>query len=237
VKLEIVTHCWRYSRLLTYQLSSLAIHPPKRVNIRVSVYYSKADEETAGVLAFFADRVVPHVEWNWCELQTGHLFRRAIGRNHAALSTTADWVWFTDADYCFGDGCLDSLPLLLESVRGPLAFPRWVQINKTHQLGDATVGSMTGDVQIRDLTRSDFAGERMNRATGGIQIARGDVCRKLGYCNGMTHCLRPARRWTKCVEDVTFRKCLGTRGQAIALPSVYRIRHSVNGRNDPTIAL
>ena len=43
--IEIVTHCWLYTRLLAYQLSSLLLHPPK-VNVLVDVFCCPDDPKT-----------------------------------------------------------------------------------------------------------------------------------------------------------------------------------------------
>ena len=45
-------------------------------------------------------------------------FRRGIGRNLAAKSTRADWIWFTDADIVFQEKCLDTLADLLQGRSG-----------------------------------------------------------------------------------------------------------------------
>ena len=109
LKLEIVSHCWRYGHYLVYQLSSLVHHRTDKLDVTMSVYYSSEDESVVRVLRFFEKIEVPGLTWNWVELPKEKLFRRSIGRNLAAKSTSADWVWFTDCDVMFHEGCLDAL--------------------------------------------------------------------------------------------------------------------------------
>jgi hypothetical protein len=65
--------------------------------------------------------------------------------------------------------------------------------------------------------------QKFNRAIGGVQIARGDIVRRIGYVPERAN--RTSERWVNSVEDVTFRKLIGTKGAAVDLPGVYRIRH------------
>jgi len=119
--IEIITHCWRYSRVLNYQLSSLALHPPKHVKAYAHVFYSHDDKTTRnaidwhlrnGIGGTMAGAITYHGETTWAmasALPTALLLNRAIGRNLAAKHTRADIVWFCDADYFFGEGALDVL--------------------------------------------------------------------------------------------------------------------------------
>ena len=52
MKLEIITHCYRYSRVLTYQLSSLVINPPP-FEVMVTVVCNWNDKPTIKVLEYF----------------------------------------------------------------------------------------------------------------------------------------------------------------------------------------
>src|SRR5690554_2629039 len=123
LSLEIVSHCWRYAHMLVYQLSSLALFPPRDLSVTMTVYYCEEDQVTVDLLNFFATQQVPGVHWNWQALPRQALFRRAIGRNHAALTTSADWVWFTDCDVLFRENCLDELAHALQGRRDALVFP------------------------------------------------------------------------------------------------------------------
>ena len=46
----------------------------------------------------FSSIKIPNVHWQFKSMQTTALFRRAIGRNEAALASKADWVFFADCD-------------------------------------------------------------------------------------------------------------------------------------------
>jgi hypothetical protein len=114
LELEIVSHCWRYGHFLTYQLSSLVNHRTDKFDITMTVFHVADDEKVTPVLDYFGRMQVPGVTWNWHALPKEQLFRRSIGRNLAAKNTTADWIWFTDADILFHEGCLDTLADLLQ---------------------------------------------------------------------------------------------------------------------------
>ena len=76
------------------------------------------------MLDYFGRMEVPGVSWNWQPLAKEKLFRRSIGRNLAAKSTEADWIWFTDADIIFHENCLDTLAELLQGRDDGLVHPR-----------------------------------------------------------------------------------------------------------------
>jgi hypothetical protein len=44
LKLEIVSHCWRYGHFLTYQLSSLVNHRTRKFDITMTVFHVPEDE-------------------------------------------------------------------------------------------------------------------------------------------------------------------------------------------------
>ena len=90
----------------------------------MTVYYCPEDESTLQVLRFFGDMKVPGITWDWRALPKERLFRRAIGRNLAAKSTTADWIWFTDSDIVFQAQCLDELADLLQGRDDALVYPK-----------------------------------------------------------------------------------------------------------------
>lgn len=238
MKLEIVSHCWRYGRLLNYQLSSLWLHPPATVQVTVTVFLAEEDEHTRRVVEFFAQHPSPAtvVVRPWF-LPTPKLMRRAIGRNQAALATAADWVWFADCDYLFGAGALDALVRRTADVEGPLVFPQHVLVQRTHTLGDDAVRRASGPPRLLKVDAAEFKRVRLNRAIGGVQVARGDVVRRLGYCRDCTRFQRAAPRWMRAREDPLFRRILGTPGEAIDVPQVYRLRHSQCGRRTEGLRL
>lgn len=238
LKLELVTHCYRYASLLRYQLSSLVLHPPSNLEVLVTVFYAAEDAETCRVLEWFGATAVPNVTWSWRSLPVNSLCRRGLGRNIAALGTLADWVWFTDADHWFEDECWRAIAGM-DAADSPIVYPRVVHVHKTHELGDACIARsrVAGGLVIADP--SEFAPERLRRAIGGVQIAKGDWCRERGYLRNSKKVQCPVESgiWLRTHEDVWFRKDWGTAGRAVDIPGVYRIRHSQAGRFQPGLVL
>jgi hypothetical protein len=230
LRLEIVSHCWRYSHFLAYQLSSLALFPPSKLDVTMTVFHGREDEETVRLLEFFGAHEVPGVSWRWRPLPRERLFRRTIGRNLAALETTCDWVWFTDCDLMFRDACLDTLAARLQGQRFALAYPRVERITGLLREDDPLLRGRGGAARIVDIDGADFVEKEKTRATGPLQIAHGDVCRAVGYCNAVPFFQRPAQHWAKAHEDRIFRWLLRTPGEPLDVPGVYRIRHREKGR-------
>lgn len=230
IALEIVNHCWGYSHFLIYQLSSLVMFPPSRLSVTVTVFYCPEDRRTAALLAFFETLQVPGVHWNWRALPKEQLFRRAIGRNEAALATQADWVWFTDCDLLFREGCLDTLADRLQGRRDALVYPRQEYRTPLLASDDPLLVAGRGEPRVLDIDTARFAAHRPSRATGPLQIAHGDVCRACGYCDAISAYQQPSDRWCKAHEDRAFRWLLRSQGVPVDIPGVYRIRHVHKGR-------
>lgn len=228
--LEIVSHCWQYPHLLIYQLSSLVRFPPQNVTVTMTVYYSSEDRRTSGLLAWFGRIVVPGLHWNWRDLPKEALFRRAIGRNDAALGTGADWIWFTDCDLMFREGCLDALGNALQGRRDALVYPRVEKCTSLLPEDNPMLVADTADLKMVDIDTSAFFEQVRTRATGPLQITHGDVARACGYCNRLAYYQRPAATWQKAHEDRAFRWLLRTQGTPLDIPGVYRIRHVAKGR-------
>ncbi len=229
--LEIVSHCWRYSHLLAYQLSSLVLYPPSRLKVTMTVFHATEDEETVALLRFFSTWNFPNVTWNWQVMDAQHLFRRAIGRNRAARATTSDWIWFTDCDVAFHRGCLDGLADALQGRRDALVFPREERCSHLLPSSDPMLNPDQSELRLVDIDPSRFSIiQQRDRATGPLQIVHGDVARACGYCESLRVYQQPSRKWTKATEDRAFRWLLGTPGVPIDVPGVYRIRHMHKGR-------
>jgi len=227
LSLELVSHCWNYAHLLAGQLGSVIANPPSSCEVTLTVYFSREDEATAGLLKQCAERDVPNVTWSWRALPKERLFRRSIGRNHAALHTTADWIWFTDCDVLFGAGCLDGLAAALAGRTDPLVFPEVEML--TELLPDDQLG---GDATTLDDPTADhaFVPVPVTKAKGPLQITHGDVARAVGYCRDLAAYQRPEPAFAKCHEDTAFRWLLGTHGVPVDLSGVSRIRHRFKGR-------
>lgn len=232
LSLEIVSHCWRYGHYLTYQLSSLVSHRTDKLDVTMTVFYAAGDENVTRVLEYFGKIEVPGVTWNWHELSKEELFRRSIGRNLAAKSTKADWIWFTDCDIIFHEGCLDGLADELQGRDDPLVFPRYGLGTQMLSDDDEILNKGREGPAILDIPLDQFVpylGER-SKAKGPYQITHGDVARACGYCESISLYQKPAEHWRKTYEDRAFRWLLGTQGTALDVPGACQIRHVVKGR-------
>lgn len=230
LSLEIVSHCWGYAHLQAYQLSSLLLYPPSRLDVTMTVYFSPEDAGTVRLLDHFGAMEAPGVRWNWQPLDKYSLFRRAIGRNHAARTSRADWIWFTDCDVVFHAGCLDSLADALQGRRDALVFPHEEHCSALLKPGDPMLEAGKGKPRVVDIDPAYFLPQQRDRATGPLQIVHGDIARACGYCEQLTVYQKPVPHWAKAHEDRAFRWLLRTQGVPIDVPGVYRIRHSSKGR-------
>lgn len=230
LKLEVVSHCWNYSHFLVYQLSSLVLFPPKKLDVTMTVFYSPEDTRTEELLAFFRRQEVPGVTWNWQPIPKQELFRRGIGRNRAALATKADWVWFTDCDLMFRESCLDTLAEVLQGRRDALLFPEEERTTDLLAEDNPMLEAGSAGPQVLDIDTTSFATRTITKATGPLQIAHGDVCRAVGYCRNVGLYQQPVESFAKCHEDRAFRWLLRSQGEPIDVPGVYRIRHIAKGR-------
>ncbi|MCK9503914.1 MAG: glycosyltransferase family 2 protein [Porticoccaceae bacterium] len=230
LNIEIVSHCWQYAHFLVYQLSSLVRFPPQRAQVTMTVYYCEEDEETAALLAYFGAMKVSNVRWQWRSLPRRALFRRGIGRNEAALATPADWIWFTDCDLMFREGCLDGLVTQLQGRRDALVYPRIERVTPLLADQDVMLNPNLQTQRLADVDDTRFTELPRDRATGPLQITHGDVARAVGYCARLHYYQRPSETWCKAREDRAFRWLLGTQGTPLDIPGVYRIRHESKGR-------
>lgn len=227
--LEIVSHCWQYSNMLAYQLSSFVNFPPTKLNAVVTVFYAEEDLKTKQLLDFIQQHEVPNITWNWQALPKEKLFRRGIGRNMAARSTRADWLWFTDCDIIFHANCLDSLAEELQGRREALLFPR--EERTTPMLASSDPLLREGwTPQIVDIPAEQFSLQHRDCAKGAFQIVHGDVARAVGYCEGISLYQTPSDHWCKCYEDRAFRWLIGSQGVPVEVNGVYQIRHIHKGR-------
>ena len=233
VTLEIVSHCWNYSHFLVYQLSALVNHPPADLKVIYTLFYSLEDKNTAQLVNEFSQYNMENVSWNFQAIPTPELLCRAIGRNRAALNTRADWVWFTDCDIIFHQGCLDRLAAILKGRQDYLLYPRTLLATSLLDDDDSIIARGRGackNTRLLDINKSDLQPRHFSRATGPIQIMHAGVARKCGYCNQLKVYQRPTDRWVKTYEDRALRWVLGTQGVAIDLPNLIVIRHAEKGR-------
>lgn len=235
--IEIVTHCYaghlpQYATLLKLQLASLFVYQP-HVRMRITVCFAPGDKLTEQVLQCHNPKI--DVEQLLLPLEPALLFRRAIGRNIRAKLTDADVIWFTDCDYFFGEGCIDSVAAQVP-VTGKLFCPRGYWIHRDHATGDAAIERAThGRLAVIDPAEFEFRDK--TPAIGGLQIVGGDTARRVGYCDGTDWVkpVDPAKGFRSCKCDVAFRRLNGFSATFIDVPNLYRVRHSDNGR-DYTLA-
>jgi hypothetical protein len=232
LSLEIVCHCWQYGHFLSYQLSSLVNHRTDKLDITMSVFYAAEDENVSRVLRFFEIMNIPGVTWNWRVLPKEELFRRSIGRNLAAKTTTADWIWFTDCDIIFHKNCLDSLGDELQGRDDTLVFPK-IGLGTSLLSEDADILNVgRAGPALREIPLEDFVpyGGPRSKAKGPYQIMHGDVARACGYCEDIGLYQKPSERWRKTYEDRAFRWLIGSQGTALDVPGACQIRHVAKGR-------
>jgi len=234
LSLEIVSHCWRYTHYLAFQLGSLIANPPDAsLTVTMTVFHAAEDSDTVKLLERVSEINVPNIQWNWQALPPPYLFRRSIGRNLAALCSTADWVWFTDCDETFQQGCLEALAKTLGSCKETLVYPetefRTAPLDDEALQVDLDAADWVDQVTSLPL---EFFGTKMTRATGPLQITRGDIARHYGYCDAVECFQYPENSWAKAHEDRVFRWLLGTPGTALEIPGVFRIQHVRKGRQD-----
>ncbi len=230
LQLEIVTHCWRYAHLLAWQLRSLQQFPPSDMQVTVTVFHAEEDLQTVELLRHFGRQKLPNLRWNWQALPREQLFRRSIGRNQAALATHADWVWFTDCDLMFREGCLDALARQLQGRRDALVYPREEHRTELLKQDSEMLNTDPRRPEMRPLDTARFVSHKPKRATGPLQIVHGDVCRAVGYCARIQRFQQAEPHFAKCHEDRVFRWLLRSQGVALDVPGVYRIRHLEKGR-------
>ncbi len=228
--LELVTHCYameypHYAALLNYQLSSLVLHPPK-CHVSIVVCYILKDTATHGVINHFCGYT--NLDISVITLTEREIGRRAIGRNIAASSTKADVMWFTDVDHVFIE-CLDDL-MSREWVDGStMLFPRIIQIQASHALGDMYIKRAIGVAKPHDINQKEFIAKKYRRAIGGVQIVRGDFAREHGYLKTFKKWQNPTDTpFKEFRDDIAYRNFCLRFGNitAIDLPGMYRLRHT-----------
>lgn len=195
----------------------------------MTVFYTNEDVATKTLLSKFADLRVKNIQWNWQPLPKKQLLRRHIGRNLAALNTSSDWIWFTDCDVLFHESCLDSVGTHLNTTNDILIYPAYENVTSLlpdkHPLLNPNIDKAPIKINI-----ADFRKRKLNRATGPYQIVNAEVTREQGYCNHLFLNKKKTHDWVKTYEDTLFRWSLNTKGIAVSIPGVYRIRHQEKGR-------
>lgn len=252
-RILVVTHCYAehvktYAEHLRVQITSMARADKRNAEVELAVCYTPSDEATALVREHWREDLADDIGVTWIALDKSRLFRRAIGRNIAARGIRAEVYWFTDVDYFFGKKTFDALSDLVDENDG-LCCPKTVNISTDHEAGDAWVERalngkrwMRNNFTAKDMAEA-FAARQQRVAIGGCQIVGGNVVKATGY-------LDADKRWQRPVDETAgFRSCRcdrAFRGQVkrwlaenerdqatkyIDVPGVYRIRHTVDGRD------
>jgi hypothetical protein len=232
---RIITHCWaerypQYAAFLTYQLSSLILHPPS-CRFVIVVCYSDNDDRTHKVLRWFLTNT-DHEDLALVALPMNpqRLGRRAIGRDLATKGIEENSVFFTDVDYCFGDGCIDAIAGIdwLDDIS--IAHPNSLMMQNNHELGDKYWKSVLDDPKIVDVNTSDFFRSKQSRAIGGMQIVGGNFANHYGYLadTEWQNPCHPGEEFKNFKDDVIYRNFCKKYGsqKALSIPNMFRLRHT-----------
>jgi len=237
LRVEIVSHCYaaelpQYAAMLAYQASSLVLHKPKKCKVCLSVcVWEDQEEETFDLHARKALAwAMLHIPCKIIRMKRNEIGRRCIGRNHAALHTSADYVWFADVDQVFRDGILDQLISMPWPENASMIYPREIKIHQDWVTGDKRTASVDlDDLQLIDTDPTEFVPKRYRTAIGGVQIVRGDFARKHGYLNTIPKWHRTTEELFKnFYDDVVYRRYCAELGLVVGvdLPGLYRLRHT-----------
>jgi hypothetical protein len=239
VSIELVTHCWAehyplFAGALCHQLSSLVINKPKNADVCITICLTASDRAVVDVIRHFNSLGEPKIKVLPLPLES--LGRRSIGRNSAALHTSADIVWFTDVDHFFGPNCLDSLADYFTKwpKDAKMIFPRSIKIHKDWETGDKALRSALKDIRVININKDDFVDKQYHRAIGGVQIVQGDFAREHGYLNGNRKWLKPRQDglpFNDFKDDVIYRNFAKSfenflKIERIELEGLYRLRHT-----------
>ncbi|NND90875.1 MAG: glycosyltransferase family 2 protein [Granulosicoccus sp.] len=230
LQLQIVSHSWQYAHLSLFQLSSLVNYPPQHCDVTYTLFHAAEDTPMRQLIERFSAMDVPNVTWDWQVLPKPELFRRAIGRNRAALASRAHWIWFADCDLIFHEGCLDSLARAAAPQRTGLLFPDHEGITDLLPASHPMLNQDDGLTTTVDIDPGLFRYNRISKAKGAFQIVHGDVARAVGYCASIGLYQQPTDTWRKTFEDTVFRRVIEYEGEAVTVDNLYRIRHAEKGR-------
>lgn len=246
--IEICVSCYnppgqsQYSALLRYQIASLVLAPPN-CNVSYNVFYTGEanDPETHRVL-WDADDVgylmgKRSINFRPIAMTPDLLFRRAISRDRACrdMHRDAEAIFFTDADYFFLDGFIDTANMLAQAGTFVLGFPRLYWINTTHDIGDGLIRNVPEFPNMAIPAESLFTRRKAKVAIGGIQLVHRDAIHH-GYLRDTkwTEKVDPALGFRSCKCDKAFRRFHSQEGRyfiPLDIPGLRRIRHSVDGRD------
>lgn len=240
MKIEIVSHCINYSRILCFQLSSLI--KCKSDDVGIAIVSAEDDYKVRSVVNFFKPLLT-------CPLRDivmtrNEVCNRAIGRNHCAKTTSADFCWMIDCDYCLGDTAVADITAALDALPPEvlLAFPGQVMASKNHAAGDSEIAKCRPP-QVIHIDKALYQPQRISTAIGGLQFVRGRFLRENGYLSTWKRLMRPVAdgKWPKrrTIEDHHFRNQFNPEQRVRLAPvlSLFRLRHGTRGGLDGEVDL
>jgi len=238
--IEIVSHVYNpprlhtYADLLKHQFGSLW-HYPTIHRVTLTVCYTSRDGATRdriekiGRIADESDR--DGLEVRALDFPPGSLFRRGVGRNFCALQTKADVIWFTDVDYQFGPGCLDAVGDMC-GRETELVMPGYLWLSRDHATGDKDMWDHR-DEDLPPIVFDNYAERKQRVCIGGCHIVGGYTANKIGYCGGTKYATPVSEEegFRSCRCDKAFRRINKLQAKRLPIPSVYRMRHGIDGRD------
>lgn len=228
--LRIICHAYArrlplYASMLRFQIASMIHHPPK-AKVMLSVFCCAEDHAVHQLMLEFM--VAPDQEFTVeCNVMPeSMLFRRAIARHEASQQDVAAVLYYADADYCFGPGCLDAMAAL--GPQAPLCIPEIVLRSRSREAG-AMQMEIGKDERWPAIDPRLYSPWRERRAIGGLQLIGADAAKRIGYLAGTVwhQPVDPALGFTDFKDDSAWRRSCGLGpGQKVPIPNLYRIRHS-----------
>lgn len=238
--LEIVTHCFcppgvdQYAEHLKWQIASIE-HARPSYPVLLSVCYTSQDEATSEMLRRMLPHNSPpkHFSMRTIDLEPRFLFRRAIGRNWCAKQGggNTDVIWYTDVDYLMGPECFEDIARLVSRDSG-LVIPATINISPDHETGHQMVEAARGEAWP-EIDPAKFQPRKQKIAIGGCQIIGGAIGRQIGYLDGSkwVEPVDPEQGFRSCRCDKAWRQQNKLESQRLPIRGVYRIRHTVDGRD------
>jgi hypothetical protein len=208
----------------------LVLHKPEKCNVRVTVLTVNEDQGTHNVIDWGSKA---GIDIQVFLMEPHQIGRRSIGRNWASLLTKANFVWFSDCDQVYRDGVLDKLVELTWPEEAVMIFPQHIHIS-TKRTGNKILRAVGALPHQIDIDLSQFYVRKYFRAIGGVQIVKGDFAREHGYLNGYPRWEKPTDgTFQRCHCDIAYRKACLKHGSIVPvdLPGMYRIQHSIKGKN------
>lgn len=246
--LTLVPHCFKYPRVLCFQLSSFVLHKPPP-GFELALVTADDDQPVRDVVEFFRPQFT--FPFHDVVLPRNECCRRSIGRNLVSKRATTDWVWHADADFLFGPGAIAAAMQALASLpeRVLFSWPSEVlgsrdpggnhsrganqETSKDHEAGDSEIARCTPPILI-DVRPELYGPMALKFGIGGAQIARGSFLREHGYLADSRKHQTPVTdgEWPRerTPEDKAFRgQFKPEQRMSIAVPELRRLRHSNHG--------